>query len=236
MSVVIGVCPTCAGTCTVANPGFPGSYECGYCNGSGVMRKRGYGGYKTATTAAKALANGHGMRCNECDGSGRRHYPESNPCHCDSGQVVIEAHAGDRLPEVIGRTRYIPKDVARALAQELTISVLSEDRPGSWVEAHLGIGSIVSVTDYGRAWEALQADEEAEQVRLIHEARDQLLFTQWSSLVRRDTRQIAERLVVNVHHNGWTLISAATLESAVNQVASLPPTYTADVLTRPVSP
>lgn len=234
MSVTIGTCSTCAGTAQVPNPGFPGSYACGYCNGTGVMKKRSYGGYRNAATAATALRNGHGVPCNECDGTGSKFYPEFNRCYaCDEGRVVVEAHAGDTLPESVGRSHSIPKGVAAVLANEMTFSLMVENRPGTFAEAYLGLGAIVSVTDYGRAFDALQADREAEEMALIEKAREELLSCQWAKIVRADTREIVERLLIDVHHNGWSLISAATVESSLHQ--ALPPTYTPAVLNRPVS-
>lgn len=254
MSVVIGTCERCHGTMKVPNPGYPGSYGCTYCDGSGVRKKRGYGGYKNVSTAARALANGTGMRCTSCEGTGRCPYPEYNPCSCRTGSVLLEAHAGDVLPEEVDLYGYIPNAVAATLAEEITWTVMPEDRPGSWMEMHLGIGTVTSVTDYGTAWRnlmlAVQTDQEAGitefttaggattayLAELVAEARKSLAgATQWIKVARKDTRQIAERAVIQLHHNGWNVLTQATLATSVGQVASLPPTYTPDVLNRPVS-
>lgn len=236
MSVVIGTHEQCNGTGEVPNPGYPGTHRCAYCEGSGVRKRRGYGGYKTAAGAAKALREKTGLRCSMCNATGQIPFPATNPCPCRHGQVVIEAHVGDVLPELIDITSSIPREVAASLAAELEVALIVEDRPGSWMEAHLGIGTVVSCTDYGDSFDLLRTDPVVGQERMFIRARDEIARgTQWCKLARRDTREIVDRVVVTVHRNGWNLITVATLESSLNQVASLPPTYTPEVLNRPVS-
>jgi hypothetical protein len=116
----------------------------------------------------------------------------------------------------------------------VTIVVKGQNREGTWNEAYLGLGSIVSVTDYGRVWDAMVAaakadtlDAEVERVREL--GRKALLDgCQWVKLTR-DDGTLAEGIVVVVHRGGYTVVAANVTERV-----AVPPTYTAEVLNAPV--
>ena len=113
--------------------------------------------------------------------------------------------------------------------------VKGENRAGTWNESYLGLGSIVSVTDYGTVFDALvkaaragTIDEEIERVRII--GRDRVAEgTQWTNLTRVDDT-LATHCVMTVHRNGYTV---RAIDARVAGVA-LPPTYTEAVLNAPV--
>jgi ATP-dependent Clp protease adapter protein ClpS len=236
--ITLGTCDRCAGAGTVphSNPGA--TYACSTCNGHGVAKRAGYGGYKTAKTAATALANGHGRKCSYCDGTGSLTYPLTLSCYgCDNGVVVTSALPGQRWP--LGTSSQVKHQsgrgaVAKAYADAVIVYVQAANRAGTWNESYLGLGSIVSVTDYGRVWDAMAAaaaadtlTAEVERVRGI--ARERLAEgTQWVKLTR-DNDTLAEVVVITVHRNGYTVQAVG----AVERVA-VPPTYTEAVLNAPM--
>ena len=236
--ITLGTCDLCDGVGTVphSNPG--GTYSCSTCNGHGVAKRGGYGGYKTAKTAATALRNGHGRKCTYCDGTGSLTYPLTLSCYrCDDGKIITSALPGQAWPEDSSRhIRYQSGrgEVAKAYADAVTIVVKGENRQGTWNEAYLGLGSIVSVTDYGTVFDSLvkaareeRLDAEVERVRGI--ARERIAEgTQWVKLTREDGT-LAEAVVITVHRNGYSVQAVG----AVERVA-VPPTYTAEVLNAPV--
>jgi RecJ-like exonuclease len=236
--ITLGTCDLCSGAGHVPHSDPGGTYKCSTCNGHGVAKRAGYGGYKTAKTAATALRNGHGRKCSYCDGSGELTYPMTLNCYrCDAGVVVTSALPGQAWPE--DSTRHIRYqsgrgEVAKAYADAVTIVVKGADRMGTWNEAYLGLGSIVSVTDYGTVFDALvkaavedRLDAEVERVRGI--ARERVAEgTQWVKLTREDGT-LAEAVVMTVHRNGYTVQAVGTVTRA-----ALPPTYTEAVLNAPV--
>jgi hypothetical protein len=240
--ITLGTCDLCEGAGTVPHS-MPGeTYTCGTCNGHGVAKRVGYGGYKTAKTAATALRNGHGRACSYCKGTGSLTYPLTLSCHrCDNGLVIVSALPGQAWPEDSSKhIRYQSGrgEVARAYAEAVDIVVKGENRAGTWNESYLGLGSIVSVTDYGTVFDALvkaaQDDDptvlsaELERVRTI--GRDRVAEgTQWTNLTRVDDT-LATHCVMTVHRNGYTV---RAIDARVAGVA-LPPTYTEAVLNAPV--
>ena len=117
----------------------------------------------------------------------------------------------------------------------MTVVVKGENRSGTFNESYLGLGSIVSVTDYGTLFDALvkaareeTMDAELERVRGI--ARDRIAEgVQWVKLTRTDDT-LAEFVVITVHRNGYTI----TAVDAQPERVALPPTYTEAVLNAPV--
>lgn len=235
--ITLGTCARCAGDGTVPHNNPGGTYECTYCNGSGVRKRAGYGGYKTAATAARALANGHGVKCS-C-GNGRLTFPDTTPCYaCDHGTVVTKALPGQAWPaDASTHIRYQNGrgEVAKAYAEAVTIVVQAANRAGTWNEAYLGLGSIVSVTDYGTVFGGLvkaakdgELDAEIERVRGV--ARERLAEgCQWIKLTREDGT-LAEVVCITVHRNGYIVQASG----ARAELLALPPTYTAEVLNAPV--
>ena len=234
--ITLGTCETCEGAGRIPHSDPGGTYGCTYCDGSGVRKARGHGGYKTAAGAARALANRTGVKC-DCD-NGRRPYPDTINCwHCSAGVVVVSALPGQAWPEdATSQVRYANGrgEQAKAYADAVTIVVKGENRAGTWNESFLGLGSIVSVTDYGDVFDGLvkaareeRLDAEVERVRGI--ARERLAEgTQWVKLTRPDGT-LATHVVMTVHRNGYTVQAAGTVERV-----AVPPTYTPEVLNAPV--
>jgi len=126
-------------------------------------------------------------------------------------------------------------EVMDAYAAAVNVHVKGQNRAGTWNEAYLGLGSVTSVTDYGRTWDAMvkAASEDTLPVALDalrDKAREHLSGTQWIKLTRADDT-LATDLAVIVHRNGYTVVAVNAKPDAV----SLPPTYTEQVLSRPMA-
>jgi RecJ-like exonuclease len=238
-TITLGTCDLCSGAGTVPHSSPGETYTCSTCNGHGVAKRAGYGGYKTAANAARALASGHGRECSYCDGTGSLTYPLTLNCYrCDQGVVVASALPGQAWPADASRqVRYQSArgDVAKAYADSVRIVIKGENREGTFNESFLGIGSIVSVTDYGSVFDAMvkaareeTMDAELERVRGI--ARERLAEgTQFVKLTRADDT-LAEVILMTVHRNGYTITAVNAKPSNV----MLPPTYTESVLNAPI--
>lgn len=230
----------CNGTGTIPSENAGQQRLCTACGGYGRMRVDG-------ETYKKAPAHNQGRQCYMCDGKGHLVIPDAYPCYggCSNGKIVAEAHVGDVLPDGIGRTASIPRPVMAALAAELTIVVGAANRGGTWNEAHLGLGTLWSTTDYGRTWDRLvkAAQEDIGTDPRVHlpavidafreEIRADLTreSTQWVKLLE-DDRTITGTVAVQVHRDGYTVISRPSIESGNRAV--LPPTYTAELLNKEI--
>lgn len=233
------VCAECKGTQSVPHDRAGETYSCTYCDGSGVRKARGHGGYKTAAGAARALANRTGVKCRDCDGTGTKTIAAMTHCYeCTDGLVVMSALPGAAWPADCPRSvRYATgrTGVMGDYSRVVNVHVKAENRPGTWNEAHLGLGSVVSCTDYGRRWDALVDAAKSDTLEsalesLRDEARMQLRRgTQWIKLTREDDT-LATDIVVRVHRNGYTVQAVDARETR----PVLPPTYTDEVLSRPV--
>lgn len=231
-------CPECAGTQKVPHPRAGETYTCTWCDGCGVRKVRGHGGYKTAAGARKALANRTGIKCRDCDGVGTRVYPADGHCYsCHDGVVVTSALPGAAWPADVPRgVRYAMgrDEVMADYAAAVNVHVQAQNRAGTWNEAYLGLGSIVSVTDYGRRWDALVDAVKSDTLEsaldtLRDEVRKGLNGTQYVKLTRADDT-LATDIAVTVHRNGYTVQAVdARPENVV-----LPPTYSDEVLSRPM--
>ena len=234
------VCGECKGTQSVPHHAAGTTYSCVYCDGSGVRKARGHGGYRTAAGAAKALRTGTGVRCDSCKGKGECVRPATTRCYsCHDGLVVTRAMPGAAWAADVPRgVRYgsMRDEVAAEYSAAVRVVVRAENRAGTWNEAHLGLGSIVSSTDYGRRWdamvtaaragtEALEAATEA----LREEGRQALRGTQYVKITRADDT-LAETILVTLHRNGY-IVQAVNVQ---RENVSLPPTYTESVLSRPM--
>lgn len=237
-TITLGTCDRCAGAGTVPHSSPGETYSCSTCNGHGVAKRAGYGGYKTAKTAATALAKGHGRKCSYCDGTGELTYPLTTNCYaCDHGRVIVSALPGQAWPEDTRHIRYQSGrgEAAKAYAEAVTIVVQAANRAGTWNEAYLGLGSIVSVTDYGTVFDGMvkaakddTLTAEIERVRGI--ARERLMEgCQWVKLTREDDT-LAEVVCITVHRNGYIVQASG----ARPELLALPPTYTEAVLNAPV--
>lgn len=196
------LCPECDGTRRVPHGGYPGSYKCVYCDGSGVRKRRGHGGYKTKAGAEKALRERTGVHCSSCSGTGQCVYPELTDCHvCNNGVLVTSIQPGDVVPDVLDLFSYVPRPAMAELAKELTFEV---HRTGvnmqlSWGVSHLGLGTIYACTDYGRSFEA--TDE-----AVIRDVREHLSGAeQYVKIVNRETRTVTGKILILVTTNGYAV-------------------------------
>lgn len=221
----ISECTNCTGSGHVTHERAGESTKCFTCNGFGKSKDGGYGAYKS-----QAMANRHGKTCHTCKGKGIYVYPDLDRCFSCSfynpGIVVSEAHEGDILPKEIGRCGNIPKNVAEQLVSEWKFVVVRNDKGLNWGESFLGLGSIYSVTDYGSAWKN-SSDES-----LIEKVKDSLLTssTQWVSVITENDRKIVSVIGIKLTPNGYSIVSLGSLAS----IPLLPPTYTNEVLSRPI--
>lgn len=239
----------CSGTGRIPNDNAGEHRFCHACSGYGVLRADG-GSYKSEQNALSARSP---RTCYICQGKGYQIVADDRPCYgggCTDGKVVVEAHVGDALPAKIDRTDTIPKPVAAMIAAELDIVVGAQNRGSTWNEAHLGLGSLWSTTDYGRTWDRLVDAAKRDQVDPPVEPRPSELSltvdsirqdirekiatesTQWIKLIDRETRVIVDRVAVMVHRGGYTVVSQPSVDSGNH--AMLPPTYTPELLNREV--
>lgn len=237
----------CRGTGRIPNDNAGEHRTCSTCAGHG-WRKTNGGAYKTQQNMLAGRAKRTAEMCLSCSGKGYRVVPDDGPCYgpCTDGKIVAEAHVGDVLPGEISWDRSIPKPVMATLAAELEIVVSAQNRQSTWNEAHLGLGCLWSVTDYGRTWDRLvvAAREDGPEPGVAHlhavveaireETREKLATesVQWIKLMDRDTRVLTDRVVVLLHRGGYSLISQPSIDSGDR--AALPPTYTAELLNQEV--
>jgi hypothetical protein len=237
-TVTLADCATCHGTTELPNEKAGQDRQCGYCNGFGVKKRTGYGPYKTAATAATALARGTGSKCYSCNGVGSTVEPDTTHCYdCHDGKVVVSAMPGDAWGDAPNRVKYSHMTGAAqdAYRDAVEYRVTIANRVGTWNEAHLGLGSVASCTDYGRRWDECTAPGEHNLTRraqgiaaLVDDVRT-TLSTQWIQLTTADDT-IADTLVIELHRHGYTVKAA----NARTPNFILPPTYTAELLNAPV--
>lgn len=241
--MITTTCEPCTGTGRIPNPDAGQRRDCYVCAGNGVTKANG-GAYKSNTLACAGVAKGTARQCWHCDGEGlSRPAPDTEECRAchGAGQVVVEAHTGDVLPEAIGITDSIPRPVLATLAAELELQVVTQNRHSTWNEAHLGLGAIWGTTDYGRTWEILVQAARQERDGMVgrlrqeidsfrEEVRTKLAddYVQWIKLTDGESRVITDRVAIVVHGGGYTVLSQPSLDSG----AMLPPTYTAELLNR----
>jgi hypothetical protein len=217
---IVGACGTCSGTGSIPREDAGVTTKCSGCGGFGKA-KAGFGAYRT-----QAMANRHGVTCRMCEGTGTWTAPAANSCHscyANLGLGVIEAHPGDTLPESMDRCSTVPAAIRETLVAEWEIIPVRFNRGMTWGESFLGLGSVYTSTDYGAAW--TQTDAE-----VVARVRESLLTShlQWISVLDAD-RKITPRLVIKIVREGYSVIG--TLDAPMPM---LPPTYTPEVLARPI--
>lgn len=161
-------------------------------------------GRGTGPTILPCPTNGRGPRggargCRTCNGFGR-HYDHDTPVPCDR----CHGEPADKEPE----TFYDSAPVEALEALIPTLKVARVDRGGTWNEAHLGMGALWSITDYGRAWnrdddDALIADI-AEKLRKDRVQAINIV----QPFDRADTAAtLVEQLTIVLHRDGYKLIA-----------------------------
>jgi len=139
--------------------------------------------------------------CPVCKGSRRGPRGGRDGCrNCYDGRVYDPT---DRVPCTLctdgtePETRYswLPKGELN----KLPFGVMRESRSGTWNEEYLGYGFIVSVTDYGRAWNA--TDEQ-----LLEIVRRQLTeHPTQGTTISDEELNVCPALAVILHYSGFTI-------------------------------
>lgn len=155
----------------------------------------------TKASCPKCSGTGRGPRggvrgCKTCRGFGYEwdHDTRQTCGHCEGRFEDFDTE---------GRCDYAPVE---ALAG-VDIQVVREDRPGTWNEAHLGLGTIFSVTDYGRAREA-DDDYVVGKVResFASRAEQAIKVADFDrEAVAGDSAAVVETIIITVHRNGYTV-------------------------------
>lgn len=151
--------------------------DCSWCSGRGTQPKR--------------------VVCPKCRGTRRGPRGGRNGCGCYDGKV-----ASDTLTETCGRckgakteveTRYdaIPAEIWSALNFRIV-----RDAKGQWGfnESYLGLGYVVSCTDYGSAW-SHKSDE-----ALVAEIRADRTYTQALNICDENLTVCKEIVVIVTPH------------------------------------
>mgnify|MGYP000154895312 FL=1 len=144
-------------------------------------------------TCPECKGSGNGKRgkvrgCRECFGKGKvviSERDESKACgHCEGNKIV---------PETIYDA--VPKEIWESI--EIRVNRNPQKRMG-FNEQYLGVGYIVSCTDYGAAWQ--QNDDAA----LIADVRKNNTYVQATNLVNEKTLEVVHYIEVTVGRGGYT--------------------------------
>ncbi len=217
---------------------------CDDCNGIAVDTPEGrvtvsryrdrfdtFGTPYASEASARAVRNrGKRLRrCKQCRGVGRvARVPYVNDCrHCAGtpGQEVTAFAPGDVMPEGFDLYRHVNREALAAYMS--AVPVVVQRHPDSALTmgaALLGLGTIYTCGDYGRA---LGQDD----ATVIAGVREGLTSTQYVKLADKETRRIADEILISITRTGYTVTTRASVASGSR--AALPPTYTADVLNQP---
>lgn len=150
-----------------------GRKPCPKCAGTGTGPRGGPGGCKECYGSGDRPDFENGITCRSCEGTG---IVDSNIC---------DSIAKDRLPE---------------LADMIEWRVARGDRPQTWSEAHLGMGCLYSVTDYGDH----QKLSDEELLAMVREKFNDD-YVQAIKIVDRETFKICDYLVIDCNRNGYSL-------------------------------
>lgn len=147
---------------------------CPKCDGTGKGPRGGARGCKTCYGSGTKVDPTRTMTCTRCHGEPIGFEVEN---WCDTA----------------------PSEMVQALPHKVTRS----DRRQSFLESYIGVG-LWSVTDYGRAWEANDAES------LIAHVRAEETHVQATKVARKtdDERvlQVCDGIRIDVHPNGYTVV------------------------------
>lgn len=195
-----------------------------------LARKNCHGCYGSGTTATKiscptCKGTGRGPRggrgkCLNCFGSGHSWDHENRAIcqRCDG--INPDKHEAEDW------TDRVPAEALNALAVEY----VTQDRAGTFNEGFLGLGSLWSCTDYGRAWDALTGPNGPRNVvpflaKVVKELLDG--GTQACKLLPKDydrksqTQTLPAGVIVQVHRNGYVVIVDPREYSETAKLAAL---------------
>lgn len=219
---------------------------CWSCKGF-TVRSRGMQPYKTKAIAERMLAARKATPCSTCKMTGYMlRILVWRQCYTCSGVGHLPIYTpGGILGEQWGRHDTMSKAAAEAFAREVNVHMAMRSSL-TWGEAHMGLGCIYSTTDYGRAFDACKArhvalDREGMDDDAVMEAvfgpfkaevRAKLADDriQWSSIIDRETRVMTSDVAITLTRNGYTVKAVGVAQA----LPLLPPTYTPEVLNRPI--
>lgn len=190
--------------------------------------------YASTATLKAALTRGKAVRCKQCLGTGStarlQFLTECYTC-TGTGRRVASFAPGDRLPDDVNL--YGDPISVKDWADAVEIVPLAS-KAMSWGDMNLGLGNVITIGDHG-TMARLAATEGPGAA--VAKARESLAkhTTQWLNYADKESRIIAERLVLVVSPQGWKLVSQASLagKPKAGLLSGLPPTYTDEVLNRP---
>lgn len=202
--------------------------SCFTCGGFGRVRgDSGLGDpYKTQANADRARATGKGSECRTCTGSGQivrlKVWRDCYDCSALGWRPGFVK--GEPLPEGISLCDHTSPEFLAEWGKALSVQVVRADRGHTWVEHNIGLG-LWSLTDYGDSW-ALEDHIVAQRVfaQVVEKKHQFIKFTP------KDTRVPGTHVIVRLNRGGYSVtVSGVPLIGGM-----LPPTYTADVLSKEV--
>lgn len=219
---------------------------CWSCNGFLVTKR--HGAYKTEAMARQGVAKRTAHRCTHCRQTGHmRRVTELHSCWACSGQGEVPTYVPGGVfdAERWSRCDNMSPAVAADFAARVTLHV-NIKASLTWGESHLGLGGLYTTTDYGRQWQA--AKQRLQEVEGLIDDADELFEVafgplkvevrehlkndriQWTKILDREANVMASDLVIQLTHNGFTVKPVNVAQGR----PLLPPTYTDEVLNRPI--
>lgn len=204
---------------------------CDVCNGHGIISRRTGQAYKSRKMADRYRGTKAGRKCYVCGGAEKvKDIPVLEKCYdCNgTGQQLAWDDNADTVPEIVEIYRNPSEQFMSDWLAAVPIQVVRVNRRGTWGEYNIGRG-LSSLTDYGKSWDKSDDDVRAEVVEHLTTSygRPQMI-----KVVDKESRQLYKQIVVEVHRDGYVVHS---LKPGSSDYHGLPPTYTDNVLDRPIT-
>ena len=155
-----------------------GPIRCIVCHGTGQGKRGGRNGCKT------------------CHGFGRIYSREYNPVTCKrcNGTAKLREDWTDRISQ----------EAVEALCENVV--VYRTDRRNNWNENYLGMGSIYTSQDYGRAWEGTDEAIKRSVVKDLQWIQAcKVMEASWGYANSRDSVRLAKGLLIEVRRDGYSV-------------------------------
>lgn len=212
---------------------------CWKCKGFKYVKARYGDHYKTQNAADKGYANKHAKKCDICYGQGKFKYVHvvRDCISCSGvGSKPGWTEGATHVPDEVDLYDYPSKSFWEGWYKEVDMVVITDGK-WTWNDAYLGLGGLVSCTDYGDMARLLVRDGEDAVIEKVRTDRsngsDQMV-----KAVNKETRQIANLLAIRVTPQGYQLVPVIRDGDDIKKVDTtgylLPPTYTDEVLNREV--
>lgn len=157
------------------------------------------------STALPCPTGGKGPRggangCRTCHGFGN-HYDHENRVPCKNCQ----GEPARKSPETFYDS--VSQEVLMAM---LPLTVVRQDRAGTWIEYNLGaLDAVWSTTDYGRSWDLTDeevAEQVAEKLRTERGVQGVKILHKFE---REDqVARLKDKFVVVLHRSGYNVVAA----------------------------